>query len=59
VVQSSRGRHGISEKEGPAATVSFSFPNNPELAICLVGNAHVTKMKLNLNIFPLGFEFRR
>jgi len=23
------------------------------LAICLVGKAHVTKMKLNLNFFPI------
>jgi len=29
------------------------------VAICLVGKAHVTKMKLNLNFFPLGFKFRR
>jgi len=28
----------------------------PELAICLVGKAHVTKMKLNLNFFPLGLQ---
>ena len=27
-----------------------------ELAICLVGKAHVTKMKLNLNFFPLGIQ---
>jgi len=27
-----------------------------ELAICLVGKAHVTKMKLNLNIFPSGLQ---
>jgi len=28
----------------------------PELAICLVGKAHVTKMKLSLNFFPLGLQ---
>ena len=28
----------------------------PELAISLVGKAHVTKMKLNLNCFPLGLQ---
>jgi len=27
-----------------------------ELAICLVGKVHVTKMKLNLNFCPLGFQ---
>jgi len=27
-----------------------------ELAICLVGKAHVTKMKLNLNFYPLGLQ---
>ena len=27
-----------------------------ELAICLVGKAHVTKMKLNFNFFPLGLQ---
>ena len=47
------GEHGISEKEGPEAIASLSFP---ELAISLVGKAHVTKMKLNLNLFPLGLQ---
>ena len=28
----------------------------PELAISLVGKAHVTKMKLNLNFFRVGLE---
>jgi len=27
-----------------------------ELGICLVGKAHVSKIKLNLNFFPLGFK---
>jgi len=27
-----------------------------ELAISLVDKAHVTKMKLNLNFFPLGLQ---
>jgi len=27
-----------------------------ELAICLVGKAHLTKMKLNLNFFPLRVQ---
>jgi len=28
----------------------------PELAISLVGKAHVIKMNLNLNFFPLGLQ---
>jgi len=53
MVQSSQGGHGISEKEGPEATASLSFTIPiPELAICLVGKVHVTKMKLTL-IFPI------
>jgi len=27
-----------------------------ELAICLVDKAHLTKVKLNLNFFPLGVQ---
>ena len=30
-----------------------------ELAICLVGKAHVTKMKLNLNFFSLGLQLQQ
>jgi len=40
-------------KRWPKATASLSFPISIlKLAICLVGKAHVTKMKLNLNFFP-------
>ena len=50
-------RYGISEKEGPEATVSLSSPNViSELAISHVGKAHVTKSKLNLNFFSLGLQ---
>jgi len=31
----------------------------PELAICLIGQAHVTKMKLNLKMFPVGIKLGR
>ena len=48
MLQSSEGGHGISEKEGPEAIALLSFPNtHPELAISVVGKAHVTKTKLN------------
>jgi len=30
-----------------------SLISTPELAICLVGKVHATKMKLNLNFFPI------
>ena len=46
MVQRSQGGDGTSEKEGPEATLSF-----PELAVCLIGKEHVTKMKPNLNFF--------
>jgi len=56
MVQSSQGGHGISEKEGPEGTASgsqstsyLSLISISELAISLVGKAHVIKMKLNLN----------
>jgi len=49
--------HGISEKEGPEVTASLFFLISiPELAICLVGKVHVTKMKLNLNLFTVGLQ---
>jgi len=52
-----RKRGTVSLKKGPEATVSLSFPLFiPELAICLVGKVHVTKMKLNLNFFALGLQ---
>jgi len=48
--------HG-SKNEGPEATASLTFLISiPELAISLVGKAHVTKIKLNLNFFPLGLQ---
>jgi len=54
MVQSSQGGYGISEKEEPKTTASLSFPISIlELTICLVGKAHVTKMKLNLKFFPV------
>jgi len=52
-----KGGHGISEKEGQRRL--FGYPSSIsilELAICLVGKAHVTKMKLNLNFFALGLQ---
>jgi len=45
------------KKRGPRR-----LPHHPslisitELALCLVGKAHVTKMKLNLNFFPLRLQ---
>jgi len=42
--------HGMSEKEGPRPLLPCpSLISIPELAISLVGKAHVIKMKLNLN----------
>jgi len=43
------GTHSIQYlwKKGPEPTSSLTFHN-----ICLVGKAHVTAMKLNLNFFP-------
>jgi len=55
--KSLKGGHAISEKDGPEATASSSsLISILELAICLVGKAHVTKMKLNFNFFPLGLQ---
>jgi len=53
VVQSSQGGgHGISEEDGPRRLPPYpSLISILELAIWLVGKAHVTKMKLNLNVF--------
>jgi len=43
------------KKRGPRRmSRCLSLISIPELAISLVGKAHVTKMKLNLNVFPLG-----
>ena len=57
MVQSSQGGHGISEKDVPRRLPPYpSLISILELAICLVGKAHVTKMKLNLNFFPLGLQ---
>jgi len=53
-MQSSQGGHGISEKDGPRRLPRYpSLISIPELAISLVGKAHVTKMKLNSNLFPI------
>ena len=52
-----KGGHGISEKEGPRRLSGYlSLISILELAICIVGKAHVTKMKLNLNFFPLALQ---
>jgi len=57
MVQSSQKGHGISEKKGPRLLPRYpSLISILELAICLVGKAHVTKMKLNLNFFPVGLQ---
>jgi len=46
--------HGISEKDGPRRLPPYpSLISILELAICLVGKAHVTIMKLNLNFIPI------
>jgi len=59
-VQSSQGGARISEKEGAETTASISFAISIlEFAICLVGKAHVTKMKLNFNFFPLGLQIQQ
>jgi len=45
------------KKRGPRRLPRYpSLISIPELAICLVGKAHVTKMKLDLNFFPLGLQ---
>jgi len=57
MVQSSKRGDGISEKDGPRRLPPYlSLISILELAICLVGKAHVTKMKLNLNFFPLELQ---
>jgi len=56
MVQSSQGGAQYLRKKWPEATASLTFSNNPELVICLVGKAHVTTVKLNLNFFPLGLQ---
>ena len=57
MVQSSQGGTVSLKKRGPRRLPRYpSLISIPELAICLVGNAHVTKMKLDLNFFPLGFQ---
>jgi len=49
-----KGGHGISEKDGPRRLPPCPSPISIlELAICLVGKAHVTKMKLHLNFIPI------
>jgi len=57
MVQSSQGGTVSLKKRGPRRLPRYpSLVSIPELAICLVGKAHVTKMKLNLNFFPLGLQ---
>jgi len=56
----SRGSTVSLTKRGPRWPPPYpSLISILELAICLVGKANVTKMKLNWNFFPLGFKFRR
>ena len=56
-MRSSQEGHSISETKGNEATASLSFPiSMRELAICLVGKVHVSKMKRNLNFCPLGLQ---
>jgi len=57
MVQSFQGGHGSLKKDGPRRLPPYpSLISIPELAISLVGKAHVSKMKLNLNFFPLGLQ---
>jgi len=45
------------KKRGPRRLPSYpSVISIHKIAISLVGKAHVTKMKLNLNFFPLGLQ---
>ena len=45
------------KKRGPRRLPPYpSLISILEIAICLVGKAHVTKMKLNFNFFPLGLQ---
>ena len=45
------------KKRGPRRMPRYaSLISTLELAICLVGKAHLTKMKLNLNLFPIGLQ---
>ena len=47
----------MSENRGPRRLPRYpSLISIPELAISLVGKAHVTKMKLNLKYFPLALQ---
>jgi len=51
------GEHRIFEKDGLRRLPPYpSLISIPELAIYLVGKAHETEMKLDLNIFPLGLQ---
>ena len=45
------------KKSGPRRQSRYpSLISILELTICLIGQAHVTKMKLNFNFFPLGLQ---
>jgi len=60
MVQSSQGGTVSLKKGGPRRLPRYPSPISiPELAISFVGKAHVAIMKLNLNFFPLGLQFRR
>jgi len=57
MVQSFQGGARISEKDGPRRLPPYpSLISILERAVCLVGKAYVSKMKLNLNFFPLGIQ---
>jgi len=58
MVQSSQEGHTVSLKKwGPRRLRPYpSLISILEVAICLVGKVHVTKLKLNLKFFPLGLQ---
>ena len=55
MVQNIQEGHTVSlEKNGSRLLLRYpSLIFTPELGICFVGKAHVNKMKLNLNFFPI------
>jgi len=60
MVQSSQGGHVSLKKRGPRPLPRYpSLISILELAICLVGKAHVITMKLNFNFFPLGLQIQQ
>jgi len=59
MVQCSQGGTVSLKKRGPRPSGPRRLPRYPsllsifELAVCLVGKAHVTKMQLNVNFIPI------